>query len=79
MPRKKFDDDERLLLSAKIAFAGVLTVVLTLLLAVAFIAPIFVTEYENDPLVIVPIATSFLGAILMLVGIRSRFWKDGSE
>lgn len=76
MPRKKFDDDDRLMLSAKIAFAGFLAVVLTLLLVVAFIAPIFVDHYHNDPLVVVPIVTSFLGAILMLVGIRSRLWKD---
>lgn len=81
MPRKKpsFTDDERLQLAAKVSFAGVFTVVLTLLLAVAFVAPLFVEGYKNDPLVVVPIVTSFLGAILMLLGIRTRFWKDGDE
>lgn len=79
MPRR-FDDDDRVVLAAKIAFAGVFTIVLTLLLAIAFIAPIFVDRYVVDPLVLVPVVTSFLGAILMLVGIQSRFWKgDGND
>lgn len=77
--RDLIEDDERLQLAAKIAFAGVFTVVLTLLLTVAFIAPVFVTHYVIDPLVLVPITTAFIGAILMLLGIRTRFWKGDDE
>lgn len=69
------EDDDRLLLAAKVAIAGFLTIVFALFGLFVVVGPVLNHEYHPDPLVLVPIGTAVLGAILMLVGLNSRLWK----
>jgi hypothetical protein len=68
-------DETRLVLAAKLALAGFLAVVFALFGVFVLVAPLLDNDYDADPLLFVPIGTAVLGAILMLVGINSRFWK----
>jgi len=61
--------------AARLAFAGLLIVVLSMFIGVVLLVPIFVPGYTPEAAVIVPLFLTLAGMILALVGIESQFWR----
>lgn len=72
------DDERRLLLSARIAFAAVLALLLVALLLVLALGVRAGDGEGLDGVVVLAVVPALIGAILMLLGIEVPWWRrDG--